>query len=276
MKCLAFSYDNKIEYDSQVNQHYFSVKALPGDLARQIVKELKIEVDPIEDSSMSQDGFGNKILIGHTFAPHQHFHVLVEGTVLVSDERERWKENENLSLFRGPTYLTAMSKEMKQYEKQYFSPEQIKSGLADYMPFDAFGIADFMMKQLYQDFTYEKGVTKVNTSASQAFSFQKGVCQDYAHILLAFLRDRGYPCRYVSGLMIGEGETHAWIEVFNEADRLWYGLDPTNNLWIDENYIVLARGRDYRDCVVHKGRFLGAAGQTQSIKVKVEEIEWSK
>ena len=84
------------------------------------------------------------------------------------------------------------------------------------------------------------------------------------------LRYLGIPARYVNGLMIGEGYTHAWVEAYLEDG--WYGFDPTNNLHIDDYYIKLAHGRDYRDCTVDKGCFLGSAAQKQKIYVNVEEI----
>lgn len=95
--------------------------------------------------------------------------------------------------------------------------------------------------------------------------------QDYAHIMIALLRHAGIPARYVNGLMIGEGYTHAWVEIYTGEG--WYGLDPTNNLHVDDYYIKLAHGRDYKDCILDKGRFLGIAQQKQEIYVKVEEIQ---
>lgn len=276
MKHLAFYYDTKMAYDSQVGSHYFSIKALPKDTARQSIEELHITVKPYDNLFFSRDAFGNQILAGHTIRLHDEFQVLIEGKAFVSSEREPWKEGENLTLFRCPTPLTSMSEEMAEYAFRYLQPEQIKNGIPSYMPKNAFGTADYIMKRLYETFSYEAGLTGIKTTAAEAFSGRRGVCQDYAHIMLAFLRSMGYPCRYVTGMMIGEGATHAWIEVYNEEDRMWYGLDPTNNLWIDENYITLARGRDYRDCVVNKGRFTGYTNEIQKIKLKVEEIEWSK
>ena len=126
------------------------------------------------------------------------------------------------------------------------------------------------MHELYTRFQYIPGVTDIGTTAEQALELGKGVCQDYAHIMIAVMRQMGIPARYVNGLMIGEGATHAWVEIYTDGG--WYGLDPTNNLHIDDYYIKLAHGRDYADCVVDKGIFLGNASQEQKIYVNVEEI----
>lgn len=125
------------------------------------------------------------------------------------------------------------------------------------------------MHKLHQDFTYEKGVTTFLTTAEEAMTLKKGVCQDYAHILIALLRMMRIPARYVVGMMTGEGFSHAWVEM--EADGKWYGLDPTNDVLVDENYIKISHGRDYDDCIVNKGLFTGMASQKQDIRVIVCE-----
>ena len=78
------------------------------------------------------------------------------------------------------------------------------------------------------------------------------------------------PARYVAGMMLGEGASHAWVEVW--LDGGWQGMDPTNNRLADETYIKLTHGRDFGDGSIDRGRFLGFAGQSQEICVKVEEI----
>ncbi|MDD3403149.1 MAG: transglutaminase family protein [Hespellia sp.] len=124
---------------------------------------------------------------------------------------------------------------------------------------------------LYHHFTYVKDSTDITTTAEEAMAAGRGVCQDYAHILIALCKMCGIPARYVNGFMIGEGYTHAWVEVYTGEG--WYGLDPTNNLHVDDYYIKLAHGRDYEDCVLDKGVFVGTPlNQTQDILVNVEEI----
>ena len=125
------------------------------------------------------------------------------------------------------------------------------------------------MHKLHQDLSYEKGVTTFQTTAEEAMKLKKGVCQDYAHILIALLRMMKIPARYVVGMMIGEGFSHAWVEM--EADGRWYGLDPTNDVLVGENYIKISHGRDYNDCIVNKGVFTGMASQKQDISVIVCE-----
>ena len=96
------------------------------------------------------------------------------------------------------------------------------------------------------------------------------MCQDYAHILLALCRREGLTARYVAGTIPGEGETHAWIEVWHEGR--WKGFDPTNDRETDESYLTFAVGRDAEDCSLSRGVFIGAGNQNQYIRCEMTPI----
>jgi len=128
--------------------------------------------------------------------------------------------------------------------------------------------------KLYSAMTYTKGVTDVNTTAESALALGAGVCQDYAHIFLALCRFDGIRCRYVSGLAYNSGETHAWTEI--GAGSRWYGIDPANNRLIGDNYIKLCHGRDYSDCPIERGIYLGNSGGVQTVVSSVTEIQGSE
>lgn len=125
------------------------------------------------------------------------------------------------------------------------------------------------MHRLHHDFTYEKEVTGVFTTAEEAWRGGCGVCQDYAHVMISLCRLAGIPARYVTGMLIGEGYSHAWVEVSSEGK--WYGLDPTNDLPVTDSHIKLGNGRDASDCSINRGLLKGGGIQQQTICVKVEE-----
>ncbi len=109
---------------------------------------------------------------------------------------------------------------------------------------------------------YKSGVTNVQTSATEVLEIKAGLCQDYAHLMLALCRAAGLPARYVSGHMLGEGGSHAWVEVLIENDRKKYdaiGFDPTNARAPNLGYVVVALGRDYTDVPPTSGKFIGDA-----------------
>lgn len=126
-----------------------------------------------------------------------------------------------------------------------------------------------IMHSLHAALRYHPGATPVHESAEAAFAQGRGVCQDYAHIMLSLLRMEGIKARYVTGMTIGEGASHAWVEAL--CCGYWYGFDPTNNLLVDDRYLRAACGRDSADCAVIRGTFYGSARQTQREQVSVQE-----
>jgi transglutaminase-like putative cysteine protease len=105
------------------------------------------------------------------------------------------------------------------------------------------------------------GVTQVNTPASEALANRSGVCQDYAHVMLAICRAVSLPARYVCGFIPGEGYMHAWVEALVADSRTgtthWEGFDPTHNRRADAQYLAVAVGRDYADISPVTGTFYG-------------------
>lgn len=136
-------------------------------------------------------------------------------------------------------------------------------------------IAQLCNQYIFENFTYTKGITTVETTIDEILSIKKGVCQDFAHILLQLLRTAGIPSRYVSGYVCsnesglrGEGATHAWVEIYTPTQG-WLGLDPTNNIWTMDNHVKLSVGRNFHDCTLIKGTFKGLARQTLSVSVSI-------
>jgi transglutaminase-like putative cysteine protease len=116
----------------------------------------------------------------------------------------------------------------------------------------------------HESMTYENGVTGVQTTAATALAGGKGVCQDYAHVMLALCRQAGLPARYVSGHLTGEGGSHAWVEVVvpdpgNQiaARRVAVAFDPTHECRAGQGYFTIAVGRDYADVAPTSGAFEG-------------------
>jgi transglutaminase-like putative cysteine protease len=104
---------------------------------------------------------------------------------------------------------------------------------------------------------YQVGATDVRTPAAMALHLGRGVCQDYAHLLLCVLRLLRIPARYVSGQLLGEGVPHAWVEALVDGEVMAY--DPTHHRRIRLDYVTVAVGRDYADVAPTSGTFTGAA-----------------
>lgn len=259
MRRLAFHYHLSIAFDAPIHHHRFTLRCFPQSDARQTVTELRRFVFPREFLSESRDTFGNLTLYGSAERPHQRFEADVCGEAAVGLAPCLPRENrtqERLFLYQTP--LTA--------------PDGGILALSRSLPLTGMGEYELcltLMAAVGQHMTYTPGATGIHTTAAQALALGKGVCQDYAHVLLSLLRLRGIPARYVVGMLQGEGLSHAWVEAAL-ADG-WYALDPTNQLVVSDRHIKLSHGRDYEDCSINRGTFYGSAGQQQEISVIVEE-----
>lgn len=264
MKILKFIYTMELHFSSPVKNHAFSLRCIPGDSARQKIHFTEQTIFPADYISKSRDGFGNILLSGCVDGLHDSFSYKIAGTAKMHGGMRVQEENLH-PMYRYPSAYTQYTPEVVAFAERQIAVCREKEAHT------AMEKAVCVMNNLYENFTYIPGVTNIHTTAGEALRLGKGVCQDYAHIMTAVLRYMGIPARYVNGLMIGEGYTHAWVEVYTDGG--WYGLDPTNNLHIDDYYIKLAHGRDYKDCPVDKGCFWGNAAQEQKIYVNVEEID---
>jgi transglutaminase-like putative cysteine protease len=155
---------------------------------------------------------------------------------------------------------------------------------------DVLSVARDLMERIHTDFIYETNSTQINTPALQALEQRKGVCQDFAHIMLACWRSMGLPARYVSGYLltrpapgevklIGSDASHAWVSIYvpdlPEGER-WVDFDPTNNRWgwhaPGVDYVTVATGRDFGDVSPLRGVIHGGSRHTLTVGVTVEEI----
>lgn len=262
MDKVKFNYEMLLEFENPVHDHYFTLRCVPRQSQRQQIEDMSIEVSPYDTLCDSFDGFGNTTYIGHKKKEHSSFSVKVNG--LANVDWSKYDTDTNLNMcYRIQSPLTMASREMYR-----FFEENIKPLIETKSPYD---LVEYIMHEVHKKLQYEKNSTDVNTIAAMAYDQGKGVCQDYAHIMISFVRMATLPARYVVGLMMGEGESHAWVEVFCK-DR-WYGFDPTNDSLIGNEYIILSKGRDYKDCIINQGKFYGLGKQTQTIKAKVEKID---
>ncbi len=261
MKNLHFAYLMTIGFDAPVTKHSYSLKCCPLTNERQKVENLTVTVNGKEVRTTDTDVYGNILISGAIPEAHTSFEVIASGEVQTGlDICESYdSEIARSYIYKHFTAMTFPGEKLT----DVFKKSDIK---IIETPYDR---ALYLFRLTSGLIKYQKGVTDISTTAEQALSGGHGVCQDYAHIMLALCRMAGLPCRYVVGMMLGEGESHAWTEVLCRG--VWYGFDPTNNKLVDDNYIKISCGRDYHDCTVNKGVFYGFANQHQSINVSVIE-----
>lgn len=257
---IAFRYEMKLNFSNPICEHQFMLRIMPGNTIRQNIQNISFSIHPLCAFSKTYDGFGNIVLFGNIREPHNTFTATLEGNAEIentlAEERISLKD---AGMFQSPTILTAPSAVLQ----KLLDRVEVNHYANDYDQ------ALALSKVVHAYMEYVPGTTDSLTTASEAAAQKKGVCQDYAHILLALCRMKGIACRYVAGIMEGEGETHAWVEV---ADGEWWRpVDPTNQTSV-ENYIRFAVGRDAGDCEISKGVFRGSAEQLQTIHAQVESL----
>ena len=136
---------------------------------------------------------------------------------------------------------------------------------------------------IHRAFAYDPAATDSRTLPEEAFARRRGVCQDFAHVLIVALRTHGIPAGYISGYLrtlpppgrprlVGADAMHAWAGVWCGHDAGWIGLDPTNACLAREDHIVVAMGRDYADVAPVDGVFVGSAAQATHFAVDVVEL----
>ena len=138
--------------------------------------------------------------------------------------------------------------------------------------------------RIRRDFAYVPGSTDIATPVAEVMKIRKGVCQDFAHVMIAGLRGLGLPAAYVSGYirtipppgkprLQGADATHAWVSVWCGGDLGWVGFDPTNDLMIANDHIVVAMGRDFSDVSPVDGIIVGSRKQKLRVEVDVMPVE---
>ncbi|MCB9488079.1 MAG: transglutaminase family protein [Deltaproteobacteria bacterium] len=136
------------------------------------------------------------------------------------------------------------------------------------------------MGRIKADHIYDPKATTVHSSVDEVLTGKRGVCQDFAHLLIAGMRSMGLAARYVSGYLetlpppgrpklIGADASHAWVSIYI-PDWGWIDLDPTNNVVPNERHITVAWGRDYRDITPVRGVVIGGGAHSLSVAVDVE------
>jgi transglutaminase-like putative cysteine protease len=260
---LEFDYEMRLSFSSPVTEHRFQLRCVPATGPRQQIVDTQVVLDPDAPVETSVDSFDSIVITGYIPQPHATFGYHVTGLAFV--DTEHVKPEPVKPLYRFESSLTMPGPEIAALSSRCAA--RIARLGSDSAPSAK---AAEVMDEVFHAFTYAPGSTTVRTTAEQALTQGSGVCQDYAHVMLAACRRLGLSARYIAGLLNGEGATHAWVEVYENGR--WIGLDPTHDRMVDDGYITIAHGRDYRDCMLDIGTFSGSnVDQRQWVNASVHE-----
>lgn len=260
MAFLNYEYKMKISYSEKVDKCYFTIKSIPANDFRQISISYDIDMAPPTQYSESVDAFGNIQIIGSENEAHSEFVYTIKGLVETHPVSVTGGISTNtIGMYKYPhgkcipgESITGFSKEIEAGVNRCDTAKEK---------------CLYIMGKLFERFTYETGSTEVETTAEESFASGKGVCQDFSHIYICLLRLFKIPARYVCGLIVGEGKSHAWVEA--ACDGNFIAFDPTHNTEITDEYIKFGVGRDATDCAINRGVMWGGGLQTQDINVTV-------
>lgn len=267
----------KYQYNHPIKESINEIRLFPHHFENQEVLQYQLLITHNPDVDISEDYYGNRV---------GNFNVLGVHTEMTIESRMLVRVNHSLRI----PEIDATSVEDIQAEKEksilllrlcYLDDIQKQNEIEAILKKikiedkSIIEIAQQCNAYVYDNFIYTKGITNIETTVDEILTLKKGVCQDFAHILLQLLRTAGIPSRYVSGYICpnesglrGEGATHAWVEIYTPKQG-WLGLDPTNNIWTMDNHVRLSVGRNFSDCTPIKGTFKGLARQTLSVCVSI-------
>jgi len=238
------------------------------------------------------DAFGNHVTRLEYDLPHDRLEVLAEAGVEVRaapvtepEESDEWEAvGRSLAYSGRPMESDLLEACRYRMESSYI---RIKQAFSDYAA-DCFlpkrpvlAAADELMHKIHREFKYAPGSTTIRTSAIEAFEARQGVCQDFAHIMIGCLRSRGLAARYVSGYLrtlpppgadaayVGADASHAWVSVFCPPFG-WVDLDPTNDVRVSSDHIIIGWGRDFGDVSPLRGVIVGGGRHRLSVRVSVQ------
>ena len=141
-----------------------------------------------------------------------------------------------------------------------------------------------LMRRIHAEFRFDPRATSVSTPLREVLKKRRGVCQDFAHLMIGCLRSLGLSARYVSGYiltapppgrarLVGADASHAWASVYCPPAG-WVDLDPTNDCVVDDEHVTLAWGRDFSDVTPMRGVILGGGEQKLAVRVTVTPLEY--
>ncbi len=275
-------------YTAPVSQSWQLARLTPRSLAWQKLLSQSLHIDPKPDERHDTlDSFGNHVTHFSLHGAHRLLGVRMQCLVEVAPRpavaalpqttvhsvREALRANPTLddlnpARLSEPTPLVPFTDAARRYASDALAPDR-----------DWFEAVSGLMNAIHEDFEFDAKATTVSTSVDEVLQHRRGVCQDFAHLMLACLRGHGLPARYVSGYlltdppagqprMLGVDASHAWVAAYSPAHG-WVEFDPTNDQLADERYITLAWGADFADVVPLRGVILGGGEQKLDVEVSV-------
>jgi transglutaminase-like putative cysteine protease len=273
----------RFRYSVPVRESVMELKMQPRSEANQALRNFQISTNPRAQLYAYTDHLGNAVYHFNVLREHSELRIEAQSVIEISQaavvpaaaDSLEWQRYNSLNLtaehygLLGPSVFARPSPELARFAA---------SNELDKPQGDTLSALKKLNNVIFGAFDYEIGATQVHSPIEQALAVRRGVCQDFAHIMIAIARGWGVPARYVSGYFYhrrqdkdrsGDDATHAWVEAYLPSFG-WVGFDPTNNIMAGERHIRAAVGRDYEDVPPTRGTFKGDADSELAVAVTVE------
>ena len=285
-------HETRYTYQSTVSLSQQYLHMTPRSFAFQQTESHLIWLDPPgSDSQHGVDYFGNHTRHVALSQPHDSLLVHAESTVALrprpglaqiagtlpwESARDMMEKEKSAATLDACRYLYASPHvpcfaALEAYARRSYTPArpQLDAALE-------------LTQRIFDDFEFDSKATEISTPLEQVLRDRRGVCQDFAQLMIGCLRSIGLPARYVSGYilthppagtprLIGADASHAWVSVFCPALG-WVDFDPTNRCLVQHEHITLGWGRDFSDVTPMRGVVLGGGGQTLAVQVTVTPL----
>jgi transglutaminase-like putative cysteine protease len=271
MRRLEIVHSTRFKYSAPIAETIMEVRLRPIDGRGQRCLEFELDVSSRMRPGTYMDGYGNHVHYFNLVRNHQGLSVISRSVVETGGEPES-DPGEDLVLdflrYRSPVNDVPG---VRQLARRH-AIDDPTSGAAVEKALDELTLT------INREFEYDRAVTNVYSPVNDVLRLKAGVCQDFAHLLVAVARAMHIPARYVSGYIhvpretgTREGASHAWAEAWVPG-RGWVGYDATHPVRAGENHVRVAVGRDYRDAAPTRGIYVGAATGTMEVSVRTRAV----
>ncbi|MGY1779885.1 transglutaminase family protein [Geodermatophilus sp. SYSU D01036] len=275
---LQVVHTTRFRYGGPVRSSYNEARLTPENSGRQTTLRSRVEIEPAATAFAYRDYWGSTVTAFDLHTPHRE--LVVTGTSIVEAGLDAVDHDHvGWSALRGRLVRDRFGELLAPTPRTAMDPTVVRAARAAVGDAPPHLAGPAVCRFVREHMEYLSGSTSVRTTAMQAWTAGRGVCQDISHVTVGLLRELGLPARYVSGYLhprpsagVGEtvtGESHAWVEWW---DGGWCASDPTNGVPIGPRHVTLGRGRDYGDVPPFTGIFSGPRSEGHTVTVEVTRL----
>jgi transglutaminase-like putative cysteine protease len=282
---LSIKHQTELSYSDYIKESVIELRMAPMQETQQHRLSFELAIGPSSKVKSYFDWLGNWVHVFSINPLHNQIQIIASSVVETGsptltldalpdlwrkDAEYDWTHYDFLQ-FGGPVVDTTILRELAGAILRTASSKGPNVRVGD--------LATVMLSKISEFFVYEKGVTSSASPITEILAHRRGVCQDFAHLMIGLTRALNIPARYVSGYIHneksaefrGSAQSHAWVEIFVPSTG-WVALDPTNNCLVGENFVKVATGRNFSDVPPNKGVYKGAGSEKIEVSVKTERL----